>query len=36
VAFDFQLLSEIPDTAEDVPMDWVVTDRRVLRATVAA
>lgn len=32
VAFDFQLLAEIPFTAGDVPMAWLVTDARALRA----
>lgn len=31
VAYDFQLLVETPDTPGDVPVDCVVTDRRVLR-----
>ncbi len=33
VAFDFQLLVEIPFTAGDVPAAWIVTDSRTLRAT---
>jgi len=33
VAFDFQLLVEIPFTAGDVPASWIVTDTRTLRAT---
>jgi 5-formyltetrahydrofolate cyclo-ligase len=32
VAFDFQLLAEIPFTAGDVPVAWIVTDTRTLRA----
>jgi 5-formyltetrahydrofolate cyclo-ligase len=32
VAFDFQLVPETPQTDLDVPVTWVVTDRRVLRA----
>jgi 5-formyltetrahydrofolate cyclo-ligase len=32
VAFDFQLVAEVPDTAGDVPVDVVVTDRRVVSA----
>jgi 5-formyltetrahydrofolate cyclo-ligase len=32
VAFDFQLVAEVPNGAFDVPLDWVVTDQRVLRA----
>jgi 5-formyltetrahydrofolate cyclo-ligase len=31
VAFDFQLAPEIPVTPGDIPVDWVVTDRRVIR-----
>lgn len=30
VAFDFQLLVEIPFTAGDVPVSWIVTDTRTL------
>ena len=30
VAFDFQLLAELPFTATDVPVAWVVTDTRTL------
>lgn len=30
VAFDFQLLAEIPSLGNDVRVDWVVTDTRVL------
>ncbi len=32
VAFDFQLIAEIPCEAHDVAVDWVVTDTRTLRA----
>jgi 5-formyltetrahydrofolate cyclo-ligase len=32
VAFDFQLLAEIPTSDADFPVDWIVTDARVLRA----
>ncbi len=32
VIFDFQLVSEIPAMDGDVAVDWIVTDRRVLRA----
>lgn len=32
VAFDFQLIAEIPSEAHDVPVTWVVTDRTTLRA----
>ncbi len=32
VAFDFQLVAEVPTTEGDVPVDWAVTDARVLRA----
>jgi 5-formyltetrahydrofolate cyclo-ligase len=31
VAFDFQLLAEIPFTAGDVRVGWIATDTRVLR-----
>jgi 5-formyltetrahydrofolate cyclo-ligase len=30
VAFDFQLVVEIPSDAHDVPVDWVATDARVV------
>jgi 5-formyltetrahydrofolate cyclo-ligase len=36
VAFDFQLVAEIPDEALDVPVAWVVTDARVLSCRSAA
>jgi 5-formyltetrahydrofolate cyclo-ligase len=32
VAYDFQLVAEVPDTALDVPVGWVVTDTRTLQA----
>ncbi len=32
VAFDFQLLAEVPTTEGDVATDWIVTDARELRA----
>jgi 5-formyltetrahydrofolate cyclo-ligase len=32
VAFDFQLLAEAPVTDGDVPVGWIVTDARTLRA----
>jgi 5-formyltetrahydrofolate cyclo-ligase len=32
VIFDFQLVSEVPALDDDVAVDWVVTDQRVLRA----
>jgi 5-formyltetrahydrofolate cyclo-ligase len=32
VAFDYQLLAEIPTRDPDVPVDWIVTDARVLEA----
>ncbi len=32
VAFDFQLLAEVPESALDVPVEWVVTDARELRS----
>jgi len=35
VIFDFQLVSEVPVTEGDVPVDWIVTDARTLRATPA-
>jgi 5-formyltetrahydrofolate cyclo-ligase len=31
VIFDFQLISEVPATEGDVPVDWVVTDARTLK-----
>lgn len=34
VSFDFQLLAEIPSTDTDVPVQWIVTDTRVLEAKV--
>jgi 5-formyltetrahydrofolate cyclo-ligase len=30
VAFDFQVVAETPDTAHDVPVEWIVTDVRAL------
>lgn len=35
VAFDFQLLAELPREPHDVPGDIVVTDRRVMRPAAA-
>jgi 5-formyltetrahydrofolate cyclo-ligase len=35
VIFDFQLVLEVPATDGDVPVDWIVTDTRTLRATPA-
>lgn len=35
VAFDFQLIAEIPSEPHDVPVAWVVTDRTTLRAPPA-
>ena len=35
VIFDFQLVSEVPATDGDVPVDWIVSDARTLRATTA-
>jgi 5-formyltetrahydrofolate cyclo-ligase len=32
VAYDFQLLAEIPDTEGDVPVGWIVTDARSAEA----
>ena len=34
VAYDYQLVAELPRDEWDVALDWVVTDARVLRATV--
>jgi 5-formyltetrahydrofolate cyclo-ligase len=30
LAYDFQLLSEVPREAHDTPMDFIVTEKRVL------
>ncbi len=35
VAFDFQLVAEVPDSAVDVTVGWVVTDARTLQAEAA-
>jgi 5-formyltetrahydrofolate cyclo-ligase len=35
VIFDFELLPEVPSLPDDVPVDWVVTDRRSLRTEAA-
>ena len=32
VAFDYQLISEVPVTSGDTPVAWIVTDGRTLRA----
>jgi 5-formyltetrahydrofolate cyclo-ligase len=32
VLFDFQLIAEVPERTGDVPAQWIITDRRVLRA----
>jgi 5-formyltetrahydrofolate cyclo-ligase len=32
VAFDFQMLAEVPTTPGDVPVRWIATDRRFFRA----
>jgi 5-formyltetrahydrofolate cyclo-ligase len=32
VAFDWQLVAEVPATPTDVRVDWIVTDTRVLRS----
>jgi 5-formyltetrahydrofolate cyclo-ligase len=32
VAFDFQLLVDLPNTPDDVPVAWIVTETRTLRA----
>ncbi len=34
VAFDFQLVAEVPNTEGDVTVGWIVTDARVLAAEV--
>lgn len=36
VAYDFQLVAEVPETEGDVPMDVVVTDARVIEVTGSA
>lgn len=33
VGFDFQLIAEVPTRAGDVASEWIVTDKRVLRAS---
>lgn len=33
LAFDFQLIAEVPELSTDVPVDIVVTDQRVFEAT---
>jgi 5-formyltetrahydrofolate cyclo-ligase len=33
VAFDFQVVAETPDTAHDVPVEWIVTDVRAVTRT---
>jgi 5-formyltetrahydrofolate cyclo-ligase len=33
VAYDFQLIPEVPAVEGDVPVQWVVTDRRILEAS---
>jgi 5-formyltetrahydrofolate cyclo-ligase len=35
VAFDFQVIAEIPVTEGDHAVDWVMTDRRVWKAASA-
>jgi 5-formyltetrahydrofolate cyclo-ligase len=32
VGFDFQLVAEAPETEGDVPVAWIVTDARAMRA----
>jgi|SRR5277367_4309342 len=32
VAFDFQLVAEVPESPADVPVAWLVTDTRTLKA----
>ncbi len=34
VAFDFQLLAEVPITEGDVATEWIVTDSRILKAEI--
>jgi len=34
VAYDFQLIPEVAATSGDVPVQWIVTDRRVMRASL--
>jgi 5-formyltetrahydrofolate cyclo-ligase len=36
VAFDFQLVADLPDTEGDVAVGWIVTDVRALEASAAA
>jgi 5-formyltetrahydrofolate cyclo-ligase len=36
VAYDYQLVAEVPATATDVAVAWVVTDVRTLRAGAAS
>jgi 5-formyltetrahydrofolate cyclo-ligase len=36
VAYDFQLIPEVAATSLDVPVHWIVTDRRALRASADA
>ncbi len=36
VAYDFQLVPEVSATSGDVPVEWVVTDRRAFRASADA
>jgi 5-formyltetrahydrofolate cyclo-ligase len=34
VAFDFQLVAELPQTDADVAVAWIVTDARTLACSV--
>jgi 5-formyltetrahydrofolate cyclo-ligase len=36
VAFDFQLVADVPDTEGDVAVQWIVTEARTLEASPAA
>lgn len=36
VLFDFQLLIEVPRDERDYPVDWIVTDRKVIPAELSA
>jgi 5-formyltetrahydrofolate cyclo-ligase len=31
LAYDFEVLAEVPAAAHDVPMDFIVTEARVIR-----
>ena len=36
IAFDFQLVAEVPDAEGDVPVQAVVSDKRILRVDSAS